>query len=115
MTAVTRIAAQGDLLLRRRDSLPKGARRREVSKRLVLAHSETGHHHAIDLDGDVQVEVYDVPDVQGMSCFLRVDGEAPIVHHRGWDTHGTVTLTSGIWECRRQREYTPEGWRRIED
>lgn len=34
---------------------------------------------------------------------------------RSFDTHESILLKGGTYEIRRQREYTPEGWRRVED
>ena len=116
---VKKIAAQGDVLFRRVKKLPEGVVEREAKGRIVVAHSETGHDHAID---DMQgVHFYGVPN-DPMVCYLMLDGgvAADVVHHRPFDTHETLRLlglTKGkaCWEIRRQREYTPQGWRRVED
>jgi hypothetical protein len=51
-----------------------------------------------------------------MVCFLAVDGEhADVVHHRADHTHETVRLLHGLWEVKRQREWTPEGLRQVRD
>ena len=45
-----------------------------------------------------------------------VEGEpVDLEHLRSTDTHETLRLEPGIWEVRRQREYSPEGWRRAAD
>jgi hypothetical protein len=36
-------------------------------------------------------------------------------HLRSYDMHAPITIKPGIYELRRQREYTPEGWRRVAD
>ena len=103
--------AQGDLIIRRVKKLPPEAKPEERKSRLVLAHSETGHHHAIDEDGCVRYSYKDP-----LVCYLRIDAEhADLVHHRPFDTHETIRLLKGTYEVRRQREWTPEGWRRVED
>lgn len=114
MKEVTNMAAQGDVIFRRIDKLPGEAKREERRGALVVAHSETGHHHSID---DVGVIRYDVGNP--MICYLQLAGvdHADVIHHRPWDTHETLRLLGedSIWEVRRQREWTPEGWRRVED
>ena len=117
MKTIKQIAAQGDVLFRRVPSVPPNATAEKRDGRLILAHSETGHHHAIDDDGVVRYEVGDP-----LVCYLAMTGpHADVVHHRTWDTHETIRLLGGspetpaIWEVRRQREHTPEGWRRVED
>ena len=104
-------AAQGDLLLRRVDTIPPAAERVDpVDGRHIVAHSETGHHHIIPSDAELWRE----PGNE-MVCYLRC--EAPIVleHLRPWDTHEPIEIAAGIFELRRPREYTPEGGRRVED
>ena len=113
MIEVKRMAAQGDVIFRRVKELPTNAAATKRAGRLVVAHSETGHHHAIDDLGVVRYEVGDP-----LVCYLQItDAFADVVHHRSFDTHETLRLLGGgsIWECRRQREWTPEGWRRVED
>ena len=43
------------------------------------------------------------------------EAEALLTHLRTFDTHETIGIPVGKFEIRRQREYTPEGWRRVED
>ena len=110
MKTIEKAGAQGDILLRRVNSIPESATRRQASGVLVLAHSETGHHH------ECEEAVGELWDVDELISYLEVKADhADIVHRRAWDTHETVRIGRGIWEIRRQREYTPEGWRRVAD
>ena len=89
----------------------------------IVAHSETGHHHRVlawlhgdDTPSDVAY-LRPMSDEDGLTAYLRV-GPGPgavMVHERGWDTHAPIHLPPGEYRLRRQREYTPEGWRRVED
>jgi hypothetical protein len=113
MIEIHRLAAQGDVLFRRIPKLPEGAVERPIDGPIVVAHSETGHHHAIE---DAGVRLFELPVPDAMISFLSVDGPfADVVHHRPHDTHETLRLSSGTWEVRRQREWSPEEPRRIED
>jgi len=49
--------------------------------------------------------------------YLEVSGFEPAVleHHRSFDTHEALEIKPGIYEIRRQREYTPQGFRRAAD
>lgn len=112
---VTRMAAQGDVLFRRVDKVPAGFEPQKPSAQVVVAHSETGHHHSIDVAG-VRHFVGQDPLV----CYLQLAevASADVVHHRPYDTHETLRLMGGIgaiFEVRRQREWVPEGFRRVED
>jgi hypothetical protein len=119
MKNVKRMAAQGDVLFRRVRSVPKAAVEQKTERQIIVAHSETGHHHAIDAtDG---VRLFQPPNAP-MICYLALEGVeyADVVHHRPFDTHETLRLVGTpkkrtVFEVRRQREYTPQGWRRVED
>ena len=108
-----KLMAQGDLLVMEVGEIPGEAKEKPHDGRLVLAHSETGHHHAIDDTGVIQFETTDP-----LVCYLRVDGEfADIIHHRSYDTHATIRLDGhgAKYEVRRQREWSPQGWQKVMD
>ncbi len=114
MKTFSNTAAQGDLLICRIKELPAGLTliKPEGDKHIV-AHSETGHHHTFPTRTVELLARGDDP----MVMYFRVTGEsADLVHHRPHDTHETIGFSKGdIGIMRRQREYTPEGWRRVED
>ncbi len=107
-------AAQGDILITKVNHLPKDAVKATAEKgKFIVAHSETGHHHVvIERPG---VQYYTTPDP--MKAYLTVidSVEARLEHERSFDTHESILLKGGTYEIRRQREHTPEGWRRVED
>ncbi len=119
MREINDSAAQGDCYFRRVLKVPDGATEIRHEGRIVVAHSETGHHHAIDT---LHARMYEVPG-QTLVSYLQMDdgltgGGLDVVHHRPWDTHETLRLLGkpgDVWEVRRQREWAPEGWRRVED
>ena len=104
--------AQGDVYFQRVGKLPEGVVPvAAVKGKLVVTHSETGHDHVMDADG---VTMYRLPD-SIMDCFLVVEKSATLEHLRPHDTHEAIKFGEGIYHVRRQREYTPEGWRWVED
>lgn len=116
---IKRCGAQGDVLLRRVAGVPKDA---VVVPRengaIIVTHSETQHHHAIKDDG---VAMFEVPG-NPLVAYLRMDigVSADLEHLRPYDTHETLKLlgnkkTKTVWEVRRQREWSPEGWQRVVD
>ncbi len=117
MKTFANMGAQGDLLIRRVDSLPTGEELTEIESQngqLVVAHSETGHNHFFDVAGaERNVHLYASKDP--MVCYLTVEGDNVLQHARPFDQHEAINFTGGTYELRRQREYTPEGWRRVED
>jgi hypothetical protein len=114
MKTFSKQAAQGDLLITRIDRLPSGAVPAEaVGGKFILAHSETGHHHVTTARPGVQF--FQGPDP--LIAYLQVidSVEATLEHERAFDTHESLLIKGGTYEIRRQREYTPEGWRRVAD
>mgnify|MGYP001569445002 FL=1 len=105
--------AQGDVLFRRVAAIPKDAAEqgRKKGAPVVVAHSETGHNHIVQAD---RVRIFGAES--SLIAYLSVEEDhADVVHQRPYDTHETIRLGKGLWEIRRQREHTPEGWRRVED
>lgn len=93
----------------------------------IVAHSETGHHHMLYLnpipkEGEHEVNFVSPalyrPTVGSpeMFAFIKAPEGGEIRHLRPYDTHATLTLPKGFEGVLvRQREYTPQGWRRVED
>jgi hypothetical protein len=117
MKTFTKCAAQGDLLIRRIDSIPAEATQVKAEARLyVVANSEAGHHHAIAERPNVSLFTTGDPMISYLQVIEATDQiETLLEHFRSYDTHETIKIAPGNYEIRRQREYTPEGWRRVED
>lgn len=110
-------AAQGDLFLRRIDKLPVGLKPMAVECGVyIVAHSETGHHHVIEARPNAVVFATDDPMVSYLQVIEATDATEVLLNHlRSFDTHESIAIGPGNYELRRQREYTPEGWRRVAD
>lgn len=112
MKTFTNTCAQGDVYIRRIDALPDGT---EIVSpeggRHIVTHSETGHHHVMEAE---HVTMRRLPD-SIMDILLEVEKATPLVHLRPNDTHEPIMFEPGVYHVRRQREYTPEGFRRVED
>ena len=107
-------AAQGDCLLIRIKKLPEGVTSvTPINGQLIVAHSETGHNHSV-LERP-SVKLYD--SVDQFRGYLEVTGHEPAIleHHRSFDTHEALEIKPGVYEIRRQREYTSDGFRRVAD
>ena len=105
-------ARQGELniLKLEGEEIPKGLKELQPEKgQHILAHSETGHHHVID--GNT-ARVFEVDEFSG---YVDVPKKAEVIHLRSFDTHAPVSLDAGKYLITRQREYTPEGFRRAID
>lgn len=107
------MAAQGDMLIRRVESIPADAvKAKAEAGNYILAHSETGHNHVVKAKPDV--EFYQHAN-DNFIAYLVVNNEAMVEHMRDHHTHETIKFDKGIYEIRRQREYTPEGFRKAQD
>lgn len=112
MKTFENFCAQGDIYIRRIEKLPANAVAVKPNNgRVIVTHSETGHHHVMDA---TNVKMYSLPD-SIMDCLLVVDQPTALEHLREHDTHEPIMFEKGVYHVRRQREYTPEGFRRVED
>jgi hypothetical protein len=108
-------AAQGDMLITRIDAIPASAKPVTAESGFyILAHSETGHHHAVKERPTVKM-FQDADDP--MTAYLQVlSTDTLIEHQRSFDTHKTLQpKRPGNFKIRRQREAELEGWRKAQD
>lgn len=130
MKTFNKQAAQGDMLIRVIDKLPDNVKLSETENgNFVLAHSETGHNHVVKAQKGV--EFYQNDNDPFVAYLVidhkKVEGDVQVKHLRDYDTHETISFFTGdtfskvkdkvkkVYEIRRQREYTPEGFRRAQD
>ncbi len=103
---------QGDVLFTQVAALPKGAKKDDADRkggRQIIEYGEvTGHAHAFDAkvaqryrwEGDKLVENYVVTE------------EGAQLKH---EEHSTITFPKGVMKITRQREYSPEAIRFVQD
>jgi hypothetical protein len=112
MKMIEKIGAQGDVLFVRVERVPEGlAEVPDACGKHVVGHSETGHDHYVSA-----AESKLFRGQEPFTCFLQVAGHGcEVVHNRSFDTHESLFLPPGQYLVRQQREYTPEGWRKVQD
>jgi hypothetical protein len=117
MKIFEKMAAQGDLLIRKIEQLPENLTAIQPDNGYhVVAHSETGHNHAIVDKPNVTLFSGGDPMISYLQVVESCDATETILEHfRTTDTHESLLIPPGFYEIRRQREYTPQGWRRVED
>jgi hypothetical protein len=106
MKTFKRVAAQGELTLRKINKVPTGLNRVAADNgRIVVGHSETGHHHTVA----ETVEVYEASTAPtGMRIlYAIVKDPSTLDHHRPFDTHESLGMQPGMYEIRIGREYDP--------
>jgi hypothetical protein len=110
------MAAQGDFIIMRINDIPANVERIEPENGVyVVAHSETGHNHVMEMDRVEAFKPAGVKEVDLYQMFLNVEAPTEINHLRSFDTHETLLVPPGKYEIRRQREYVAEGFRRAQD
>ena len=111
-TLKTGCCYQGDIKLELVDALPGDATEKPASDtRIVVAHSETGHHHWVSRR---EAAMYATKDP--FVCYLKMEGEhLDLIHDRQVNAHETIRIVGKFCKVTRQREYTPDGWRVVQD
>jgi hypothetical protein len=116
MKKFTKIAAQGDMMIMRIETLPSGLEEyKPEGNHYVIAHSETGHNHVMEKTAVKAYKRQNVTEANIFELFLDVGEESKIEHLRSFDTHETIVVPPGQYIVKRQREYTPQGFRRAQD
>lgn len=113
MKTFKNVCAQGDIYITRTDmTVPEGAVEiQPEGNHVIVTHSESGHNHVMEKD---KARLYQLPD-NIMKCLLIVDDPVALEHLRTYDTHESIWFEKGSYLIHRQREYTPEGFRKVED
>lgn len=96
----TKCYQQGDVLIKRRSSIPANAKKREPGNRgWVFAEGEhTGHAHRV-----ADVDALDMYEDAAGTVWVRVREEARITH----EEHHAQTIAPGIYEIGIVREIDP--------
>jgi hypothetical protein len=110
---------QGDVLIEGIAKIPTDAVKQKKSARIVLAHgTATGHHHTLDTSKPVQwFKQGEIPSTSAKASTLA--GEIYVSLPTGGkvthDEHSIIELPAGNYRVMRQREYSPEAIRNVND
>ncbi len=95
---------QGDILLRKVGKIPEGAKVKQ-SGHVVLAYGEsTGHSHHIESQSALLLE-------ENGQNYLQLEQPETLLH----EEHAAQQLEGGKYIVIRQREYSPEAIRQVND
>ncbi len=86
--------------------------------KIILGHSETGHHHVLEAVKKVHISKAAqalVDQTNDMIVDLKLMQDCKIVHLRSNDTHEGVILPAGEYVRGLREEQTVEGWRKVQD
>jgi hypothetical protein len=112
-------SAQGEISFRRAAALPSAGLTPvdQINGNIVVGHSETGHHHVMVLDRKRSktpaVEMFSTDNP--LVAWIKVNRPTALDHLRPHDTHESIMFGVGVYEVRRKREYTFEGFRQVQD
>lgn len=100
----TKIIRHGEVVLKQ-VSLPKGAVLKEEKAKIVVAHSETGHHHILSLKDKIDMSKIKVYSFNG-DTYLEVPEVAELWHQKsGQDVHKTHTVTPAVYQIVIKKEF----------
>jgi hypothetical protein len=116
ISIIDTVGAQGDVCFLRVDRVPEGFREvpRKTAEPLIVAHSETGHHHVVTQQN---VRMYESPN-DPFTAYMEIIPGAPVgfsasalktqielTHLRDNHTHAPFRLDSeggAVWQINRQ-------------
>lgn len=109
--------SQGELYMTRDGDLfvaipPNAVPVAPIDGKYIVGHSESGHHHIVATGPGV--EMFEIPG-NPWEAWIKTAHTAELLHERDWDTHETIALNPGVTYIRRDREYTPQGFRKSQD
>lgn len=110
-------AAQGEVNIKRIDSLPEGLTELHPEKGVfIVGHSESGNSHVLDAPGVRVLErTRDVP--VGMRMLYAIVENPTVLRQNAASPHETIAVDPGLYSFRISREFDPftAQARRVED
>jgi len=111
MKKFSRVAAQGEITIRRIGDLPDDRRLPDGFTEMkaedgvfVIGHSEAGHHHVIGAEG-ATVGIKDRPPEGMKILYMILENSLSLEHLRSHDVHETIVGDPGVYEVRIAREF----------
>lgn len=122
--------AQGEVLIWMKKYAPKAvlegmAKLKDMKEmslengKLILGHSETGHHHVLEpVNKKMKISKAALALIDAANdsfVELKLNQDCQIIHLRGFDTHAPVILPAGEYIRGLREEQTVQGWVRVAD
>lgn len=100
------IYRHGDVIIQRIDNIP-GKKMKQDKTNILVEGEVTGHAHKL-----IKGEVWKLADPEEMTIgFLKVLEPTKITH----EEHNPIELPKGNYKFSVQKEYLPEGWKKVID
>lgn len=99
----TKLVRHGEVILKAILELPKEAKLVEEKNKIIVAHSETGHHHILETKVDMtKIKVYS----WNGEMYLEVPEISELWHQKtGQDVHTPHKITPSIYKVILKREF----------
>lgn len=107
----TNIIRHGEVILKP-DTLPKEAVLTETSKKYIVAHSETGHHHVLEAKTDFKIFTFNG------ERFIEIPTVAELWHQKtGKDVHTPHKVAPSVYKIviKREFDYFSKALRNVRD
>jgi len=103
----------GDVLLIKVKNLPRNVKLKEKKSKVILEGEATGHAHRLKGNAKILEIAEQIANnaENNVIGYAVVDGKTDLVH----EEHNTITLPSGVYQIRRQREYDERITRFVRD
>jgi hypothetical protein len=99
------IIRHGEVLLKPIDTLPKKAKLVEKKDKVIVAHSETGHHHILEVKNKVDMSKIKVYSWNG-ETYLEVPQISELWHQKtGKDVHIPHEVIPSIYKVIIKKEF----------
>lgn len=99
-----RAVRHGEIVLKPIDKLPEGLQEVETGRKVIVGHSESGHHHVAVCDADNLTLLRPVGADSG-DLYLKVSSVARIEHLKTYDRHETKVLHPGYYYINTKMQY----------
>lgn len=102
---MAQIIRHGEVILKPINALPKEAVLKEETFDVMVAHSETGHHHILEVKDKIDMSKIKVYTWNG-ETYLEVPQIAELWHKKtGSDVHKTHTVTPAVYKIQLKKEF----------
>ena len=99
------IIRHGEVILKPIDVLPKDAQLNSQNHKVIVAHSETGHHHILEAKKKVDMSKIKVYTWNG-ETYLEVPQISELWHQKtGKDIHTPHKVTPGVYKINIKKEF----------
>lgn len=101
----TTIVRHGEVILKEVSELPKDAKLESEESKVIVAHSETGHHHILEVKDKVDMSKIKVYSWNG-ERYLEVPQIAELWHQKsGSDAHKTHDIKPSVYKIILKKEF----------